>query len=62
MEGMNGKEPVIPFDVYDDYRAFHQEGYDFVTLAQSPRYAPKSSDRIMDIVREYIEEIPMKNT
>lgn len=62
MEGMNGKEAVIPFDVYDDYRTFHQEGYDFVTMAQSPRYAPKSSDRIMDIVREYIAEIPMKNT
>ena len=61
MEGMNGKEPTIPFDVYDDYQTFHQEGYDFVTMAQSPRYAPESSDRIMDIVREYIKEIPAKN-
>ena len=40
---------------------FRQTGYDFVTMAQSPRYAPKSSDRIMEIVREYITEIPMKN-
>jgi len=61
MEGLNGREPVIPFDVYDDYRTFHQTGYDFVTMAQSPRYAPRSSDRIMDIVREYIAEIPLKN-
>jgi len=61
MEGMNGKEPVIPFEVYDDYRTFHQEGYDFVTMAQSPRYAPASSDRIMNILREYISEIPIKN-
>lgn len=61
MEGMNGKEPVIPFDVYDDYRMFHQTGYDFVSMAQSPRYAPASSDRIMDIVREYIIEMPLKN-
>ncbi|MBQ2833695.1 MAG: UPF0489 family protein [Clostridia bacterium] len=54
MEGKNGKEPVIPFDVYDDYTAFKQHGYDFVTLAQSPRYAPASADRIMEIVRRYI--------
>lgn len=61
MEGMNGREPVIPFEVYDDYHLFHQTGYDFVTMAQSPRYAPKSSDRIMNIVREYIKEIPIKD-
>ena len=57
MEGKNGKEPVVAFDVHNDYRAFHQEGYDFVTMAQSPRYAPASADRIMDIVRRYIKEI-----
>ena len=57
MEGKNGREPVIPFDVYDDYRTFKQHGYDFVTMAQSPRYAPKSADRIMEIVRRYIREI-----
>ena len=56
MEGKNGKEPVIPFDVYDDYTQFRQTGYDFVTMAQSPRYAPESADRIMDIVRRYIIE------
>lgn len=57
MEGKNGREPVIPFDVYDDYRAFRQHGYDFVTMAQSPRYAPESADRIMAIVRRYITKI-----
>ena len=56
MEGKNGKEPVIPFDVYDDYTQFRQTGYDFVTMAQSPRYAPESADRIMEIVRRYIIE------
>jgi len=56
MEGKNGKEPVVPFGVYDDYRAFRQTGYDFVTMAQSPRYAPRSADRIMEIVRRYITE------
>lgn len=59
MEEKNGREPVIPFDVYDDYRAFRQHGYDFVTMAQSPRYAPQSADRIMEIVGRYIREIPV---
>lgn len=56
MEGRNGRELVIPFDVYDDYRTFRRHGYDFVTMAQSPRYAPKSADRIMETVRRYIRE------
>jgi len=60
MEGKNGRELAIPFDVYDDYRTFRQDGYDFVTMAQSPRYAPASSDRIMEILRRYITEIPME--
>ena len=54
MEGKNGPEPVIPFDVYDDYRTFRRTGYDFVTMAQSPRYAPRSADRIMEIVGRYV--------
>jgi len=54
MEGMNGSEPVVPFAVYDDYRTFSQAGFDFVTMAQSPRYAPASADRIMEIVGRYI--------
>jgi len=57
MESKNGKEPVIPFDVYDDYLQFGRHGYDFVTMAQSPRYAPQSADRIMEILRRYIKEI-----
>jgi len=54
MEGKNGREPVIPFDVYDDYTQFQQRGYDFVTMAQSPRYAPASADKIMEIVGRYV--------
>ena len=57
MEGKNGREPIIPFAVYNDYTQFHTRGYDFVTMAQSPRYAPKSADRIMEIVRQYIAEL-----
>ena len=57
MESRNGKESVIPFDVYDDYTQFKRHGYDFVTMAQSPRYAPRSADRIMEILRRYIIEV-----
>ncbi|MBR5561479.1 MAG: UPF0489 family protein [Clostridia bacterium] len=56
MESKNGREPVVPFAVYDDYTQFEQRGYDFVTMAQSPRYAPESADRIMEILRRYILE------
>lgn len=59
METVNGREPAIPFEVVDDYRTFHQTGYDFVTMAQSPRYAPAGADRIMELVRPYLREIPM---
>lgn len=31
--------------------------FDFVVMAQSPNYTPASADFIIDIVREYIEEI-----
>ena len=57
MEGKNGPEPMIPFAVYDDYTQFRQHGYDFVTMAQSPRYAPASADRIMEIVGRYITRV-----
>lgn len=54
-EGMNGTEPVIPFNVYHDYRDFSaDEPYDFVTLAISPRYAPKEADRLIPIIGRYI--------
>ena len=59
MEGINGMEPVVPFDVIDDYRAFRRTGYDFVTMAQSPRYAPRSADRIMRLLRPYLREMPI---
>lgn len=54
MEGVNGPEPEIPFTVIDDYRAFRDGGFDFVTMAQSPRYAPASADRIMGLLVPYI--------
>ena len=53
----NGPEPIIPFRVYEDYRTFHAEApYDFVTLAISPRYAPKEADALAEVIGRYIRQ------
>lgn len=58
MEQKNGPEPVIPFDVYDDYTAFQSGApYDFATLAISPRYAPAAADALLPVIGAYIREI-----
>ena len=31
--------------------------FDYAVLAQSPNYTPESADFIMDIFREYIDEV-----
>ena len=57
MEGANGPEPAVPFHVYDDYTRFQAEGdFDFVTVAISPRYAPKEADALLDVLSEYIRK------
>lgn len=61
MEGINGREPEIPFEAVDDYHAFAGAGFDFVTLAQSPRYAPRSADHIMELIRPYLREVSAEN-
>lgn len=54
-EKQNGPEPIIPFYVYEDYRSFKADStYDFVTLAISPRYAPKEADQLVNVIRRYI--------
>ncbi len=53
-EAVNGAEPVVPFKVYDDHRQFKDAGFDFVSMARSPRYAPAEADFIMDIMQRYI--------
>jgi len=57
LEGVNGMEPLIPFRQVDDWRTFSDSGFAFASLAQSPRYAPRHADFIMDIFREYIREV-----
>ncbi len=59
MESRNGPEPVVPFAVYDDYTAFTAEApFDFVTVAISPRYAPKEADALLAIFAKYMVTVP----
>ena len=57
-EKQNGQEPVIPFQVYEDYHAFQSEKkYDYVSLAISPRYAPAEADVLIPVISRYIQII-----
>ncbi|MDO5143570.1 MAG: UPF0489 family protein [bacterium] len=57
-EDQNGVEPMIPFHVYDDYRTFRAcAPYDFMTLAISPRYAPREADALLEVIARYLKPI-----
>ena len=57
-EGKNGREPVIPFTVYADWRQYvEREPFDFLSVAQSPRYAPVEADGLLEVVGEYFRGI-----
>lgn len=52
------REPEVPLLIIPNVEDVHYNGdFDFAVLAQSPNYTPASADFIMDIFREYIEEI-----
>ena len=54
-ERINGPEPLIPFREYkEDGSFFASAPYDFVSLAISPRYAPKASDELVPVFRAYM--------
>lgn len=58
MEGKNGREPAIPYEEFADWREYWAEGpFDFVTLAISPRYAPKEADALVPLFQRYMKEI-----
>lgn len=62
MEEKNGREPLIPFSVYADYRTFQcDEPFDFVTLAISPRYAPAEADALIPIISRYLRPVRTQN-
>ena len=57
-EGKNGKEPEIPFTVFNDYRTYRaEEKFDYVSLAISPRYSPREADALITVVSDYIRPI-----
>lgn len=50
-------EPAVPF-IAIPYEKFKNEApLNYVVLCQSPNYTPKSSDKLIDIVKNYIELI-----
>lgn len=57
LEGVNGPEPLIPYSEWNDpmlYRA--AEPFSYISVAQSPRYAPKEADALLKVLRMYIRE------
>lgn len=55
MENVNGREPEIPFRVYNDYNEFRADAaYDMMSVAISPRYAPKEADKLLNIFDRYM--------
>ena len=51
-------EPVVPLYVLPPANGVKFSGkFDFISIAQSPDYTPEKADYILDIFREYIEEI-----
>jgi len=54
-EKLYGAEPEIPYRTFENWHDFCAQGpYDFVSMAISPRYAPKEADFIAEILGEYI--------
>jgi hypothetical protein len=47
-------EPEVIFDRISGDVFQAQRPFDMVYLAQSPKYSPRSSDALMDVIREYI--------
>lgn len=58
LEPKNGPEPTIPYAVYDDYTAYRAEApFDFMTVAVSPRYAPREADALLPVFARYMTQI-----
>ena len=54
-EKTNGPEPVIPYTEYKQDGSFSAAApYDFMSLAVSPRYAPKEADGLIEVFKEYM--------
>lgn len=52
------KDPVVELLIIPTIADVNFDGdFDYAVIAQSPNYTPTSADFILDIFREYIEEI-----
>lgn len=52
------KEPEVPFRIIPTVEAVKYNGdFDFIVFAQSPNYTPRSADYIIEVIRDYIDEI-----
>lgn len=58
----NVDEPRIPYTIIQDYfKDYRKDEYsfDYFVLSISPSYTPKSSDRLIRVISEYISEITL---
>ena len=52
------KDPEVELLIIPSVEGVRFNGdFDYAVMAQSPNYTPQSADFIMDVFREYIEEI-----
>ena len=55
LESRNGAEPEIPFHVFTDYTTFWADtSFDYMTVAVSPRYAPKEADALLPVFQSFL--------
>ena len=55
MEAKHGREPLVPFIQYPDHTLYKAAGhFGFMSVAVSPRYAPKEADRLLPLLSEYM--------
>ena len=55
-EAKNGAEPTLSYREYRDPFAYTAHSrFDFMSLAISPRYAPREADALVEVIREYMD-------
>ena len=50
-------EPEIPIELVPYSEYLNSSLFDFAVLSQSPGYTPRSSDLLISVIREYLEEV-----
>ena len=55
-EAKHGKEPSVEYIQYDDPFLYKTSApFDFISLAISPRYTPRSADKLIQAISEYMK-------